>query len=438
MNRITAAVEFLGLKKSIVAVLTMAILVGLGEHMAERFLPLYLGLLGGGALSIGLLNGLDNLLSALYSFPGGYLSDRLGYKRALLLFNLFAMIGFLLVIVAPSWYVVIIGALFFISWSAISLPATMEAVASILPRTKRTMGVTMHSMVRRIPMAAGPLIGGALISAYGVQTGVRIAFVIAFAVAGVSAMLQQVMITAPVQAKRRARLHPWHTLRQMSPALRNLLVSDILIRFCEQIPYAFVVIWCVELYGLSAMRFGVLTAIEMVTAMLVYIPVAYLADKGTKKPFVVATFAFFTLFPLALLGARTFWVMVLVFVLRGMKEFGEPTRKALIMDLAPEDSKATMFGAYYLVRDTIVSLAAFGGALLWNPSTAERLVGIFGFGQTLLPWIRHVASPTTNLLTAFGFGVLGTLYFALFGKNVQACPALPSSAAGPGSRNVPH
>jgi hypothetical protein len=58
-------VEFLGLKKNMVVLLSMVILVGLGEKMAERFLPLYLLALGGGAFSIGLLNGLDNLLSAL-------------------------------------------------------------------------------------------------------------------------------------------------------------------------------------------------------------------------------------------------------------------------------------------------------------------------------------------------------------------------------------
>ena len=67
--------------------LLMVILVGMGERMAERFLPIYLIALGGGPIVIGLLNGLDNLLSALYAFPGGYLSDRLGFKKALLFFN---------------------------------------------------------------------------------------------------------------------------------------------------------------------------------------------------------------------------------------------------------------------------------------------------------------------------------------------------------------
>ena len=84
MARLTRISDFLGLRKSTVGMLLMVVLVGMGERMAERFLPIYLIALGGGALSIGFLNGLDNLLSALYSFPGGYLSDRIGTKRALL------------------------------------------------------------------------------------------------------------------------------------------------------------------------------------------------------------------------------------------------------------------------------------------------------------------------------------------------------------------
>ena len=73
-KRYQRVIEFFGLKKNIVALLVMVILVGMGEKMAERFLPLYLIALGGGTFSIGLLNGLDNLLSALYSLPGGYAS----------------------------------------------------------------------------------------------------------------------------------------------------------------------------------------------------------------------------------------------------------------------------------------------------------------------------------------------------------------------------
>lgn len=410
--------DFLGLKKSMVALLSMVVLIGLGEKMAERFLPLYLVALGGGTLAIGLLNGMDNLLGALYSFPGGYASDRLGPRRALLLFNLIAMFGFAIVIVFPYWQAVLLGSVFFVSWTAISLPATMDMVSTVLPKQKRTMGVSLHSLVRRIPMALGPVMGGVLIGLYGETRGIRMAFIAALALACVSVVLQQSMFGNEQGITARNRTASASNSALLPPVLRHLLVADILVRFCEQIPYAFVVIWCVSMHRITALQFGLLTTVEMVTAMLVYIPVAYLADKSSKKPYVVATFVFFTAFPLVLCLAKTFWLMVVAFVIRGLKEFGEPTRKALIMDLAPDGKKAATFGLYYLVRDLVVSVAAFGGALLWNASAAQLIADKLGVGASIVAFLNTVASPELNLLVAAGFGVMGTAYFALFGRDL--------------------
>lgn len=399
LHRIPA---FLGLQQSTIGLLLMVILLGMGERMAERFLPIYLIALGGSAISVGLLNAMDNLLSALYSFPGGYLSDRLGTKRTLLVFNIVAMFGFLIVILIPSWQAVIIGAVFFISWSAISLPATMSLISQVLPKNKQTMGVSMHSLVRRIPMALGPILGGLCIAAWGETSGVRIAFGFAFILAMIAMVFQQKLIeeVKPNVADNQCQLTPENNLLKllalMNSSLKRLLVSDILVRFCEQIPYAFVVIWCMKTIEqpVTAVQFGLLTSVEMATALLVYIPVAYLADKSTKKPFVVITFIFFTLFPLVLMYCRSFELLVLAFILRGLKEFGEPTRKALIMNLAPNSCKAGMFGLYYLIRDVFVSAAALGGAFLWQ------------------------VSPETNFILAFLFGCIGTLGFAIAGKDL--------------------
>jgi MFS family permease len=391
---------FLGLQRSTVGVLGMAILLGMGERMAERFLPIYIMALGGGPLAIGLLQAMDNLLSALYAFPGGYLSDRIGTKRALVVFNLLAIAGFGVVILVPAWQAVLAGALLFISWSAISLPATLSLIYKVLPQRKRTMGVTMHSLVRRIPMALGPLLGGFFIAVWGEKDGVRLAFLAALGLAVAALFLQQRLIADDVAARGGEPVpqkNPLALWRLMNPAMKGLLVSDILVRFCEQIPYAFVVVWAMKTIAapVSAVQFGVLTTVEMATAVLIYIPVAYLADRTTKKPFVTITFVFFTFFPLVLMYSRSFESLLLAFILRGLKEFGEPTRKALIMDLAPESCKAGMFGLYYLIRDIVVSAAALGGALLWQ------------------------ISPETNLITAFGFGVIGTFGFAVWGRDFQ-------------------
>ena len=405
-TRTSRIAAFLGLRRATVGVLLVVVLVGSGEHLAERFLPIYLLALGGGPILIGLLQAMDNLLSALYSYPGGYLADRIGPRRSLVVFNLVAMAGYALVIAIPAWPAVIAGAVLFISWSAISAPATLGLVYRVLPVGKRTMGVTMHSLVRRVPMALGPVLGGVFIAVWGERDGVRAAFVAALILALVALVVQQRMIPQDEPRGPAAPMRPRMLFGRMSPALRSLLVSDILIRFCEQIPYAFVVVWAMKTIAapVTAVQFGLLTTIEMATAVLVYIPVAAAADRLAKKPFVLATFGFFTVFPLVLLVSRSFGWLVVAFVIRGLKEFGEPTRKSLIMDLAPEDARSAMFGLYYLIRDLVVALAAFGGAFLWQ------------------------ASPELNLWTAFGFGVLGTAWFAVWGKDTTPPLGRPLTA----------
>jgi MFS family permease len=400
-----------------VGVLAMAILVGMGERMAERFLPLYLIALGSGMLWPGFLNAINNLVGALYSFPGGWLAEKVGAKRSLLIFNLMAIAGFALVVAIPRWQAVVVGSFLFLSWSAVSLPGTMGIVAQALPKSKHVMGVTMHSLVRRFPMALGPILGGIFIDKWGPVNGVRVAFSVAIVLAVIGAVMQQVLIE-PTAATPTAGApnHPLALFRIFPQALRNLLLSDILIRFCEQIPYAYVVIWCVRPIAgyrtaqVSATDFGLLTSIEMATAVLCYIPVARLADRGNRKPFVVITFINFALFPLVLFFSRSFAMLSLAFVIRGLKEFGEPTRKALIMDLAPDHRKAAFFGAYYLFRDTIVSLSAFGGAFLWN------------------------AGPAVNFFTAFAFGVLGAIWFGAFGREYTLKDSEPLQTAHSGNR----
>ncbi|HEU23989.1 MAG: MFS transporter [Mesoaciditoga sp.] len=383
--------DFFAINSSMLSMLTLVIMVGMGQYMGDKFLPLYLITLGGGAISIGVLNGMQNLLGAIYSFPGGYLSDKIGYKKSLIFFTIFSMIGYTIVIILPAWQYVLIGAIFFIAWSAIAMPAIMSLISDAVPKNKRVMGVSMHSLVRRVPMALGPIIGGILINLYGITNGIRISFIIAMVFAIVSIFIFNAFIKDSGKKSETVRIGSM--LKNLSGNLRTLLVSDIFVRFCEQIPYAFVVVWVVEKNGLSALQFGILTAIEMITAMIIYVPVAYLADRHTKKPFVVITFVFFTLFPLVLLFSRSFELLVIAFIIKGLKEFGEPTRKSLIMDLSPEGQKAGTFGAYYLIRDGIVSVAAFLSAFLW------------------------LISPMANFLTAFAFGLLGTFIFLLFGKS---------------------
>lgn len=385
-------IGFFGINNSMVAMLVMVIFLGMGEKMGERFLPVYMLAIGGSAYAVGLLNAMDNFLSAIYAFVGGHISDRLGYKRALKVYTCFSMVGYAIIILFPIWQAVLIGAIFFISWTALSLPAILSMVSKTVKKEKQVMGVSLHSLVKRIPMALGPVFGAVLIQAYGIVLGGRLAFGVAFALG----LFSLWFIEKYIEDHQGASEEPIplvKTVLSMSNPLKTLLVSDIFIRFAEQLPYAFVVVWVMENNHFSAADFSLLTVIEMVVAMLIYIPVAYLTERTSSKLTVSITFIFFTLFPVTLLISKSMPMLILAFVIRGLKEFGEPTRKALIVKLSPEGGQGATFGTYYLIRDIIVAIVSLGSAWLW------------------------LQSPAANLITATLMGVIGTTIFIVFGKD---------------------
>ena len=262
-------------------------------------------------------------------------------------------------------------------------------------------------MVRRVPMMLGPLAGGWLISRFGWQEGVKLALLCCTALCTITLIFQWRMVEpseGEASGIKAAVPEPTGTLsffaivKMFNPTLRELLVSDILIRFCERIPYAFVILWAMNHAGLTAQQFGLLTAIEMATAMICYIPVAHVADKYGQRPFVLLTFVFFTLFPVALLRADNFGWFAVAFMVRGLKEFGEPARKALIIAQAPPRLRSRTYGAYYLIRDCIVTSGSFLGAWLWS------------------------IEPRANFIAAAAIGLGGTAWFWWFlYRKPQAC-----------------
>lgn len=408
MNCWQRIAEFLALRRNTSLLLVALVLAGTGEKLWLGFAPKYIETLGGTVLVIGLFDALQTFLGAVYSYPGGWVTDRWGHRRSLLGFSLISVAGYVLVFVWPHWLALLLGSFLFLAWSALSLPATFSVVATSLDKRRHTMGIGVQSLVRRVPMMLGPLLGGWLLTRYGWTDGVRYALLLCIGLSLLTAAFQWFMLEpeagrgTPCGSEHNDRNHGAQrtdplcepgfvgVVRSFTPALRELLVSDILIRFCERIPYAFVILWAIDSGGVTAQQFGYLVTFEMVTAMLCYIPVAHLADKYGRRPFVLITFVFFTLFPLTLMWAHSFAALALAFVVRGLKEFGEPARKALILGEAMPELRARTYGAYYLIRDCVVTSGSFLGAWLWS------------------------VSPQANFMGAAVCGALGTFWFWWF------------------------
>ncbi len=373
--------EFFGLKRNLVILLIAMFVIGAGEELWIRFIPKYLQVLGATVFVIGLFDALRTLLGALYAYPGGLLVDRWGHRRAFLAFNLFSIAGYSLVLFVPHWGAVIAGMFLFLSWTCFSLPATFSLIGATLDPNRHAMGVGMQSVIKRLPIMVAPILGGVLIDRFGIINGVRIGLALSILLsAGTILVQRQSREDGAAAVPGTERWNFWRSLRAFDPPLRRLLLSDILIRFCERIPFAWVVIYAMDYVGVNAKEVGILTSVEVIVASACIIPASHFADKHGREPFVLATFGFFTLFPVALWLSNSFMLLVLAFGVRGLKEFGDTSRKALIIGYCVPERRGQMIGAYYLVRDLLVSTGAILGAWLWKLGPGANFLGAAAFG----------------------------------------------------------
>ena len=379
-------VDYLSLERNVAIASAAVFLLGFGEELWKKFLPKYLEALGASTPIIGLFGTAEDFFDAVYQYPGGWIADHLGRRRAFLIFITLSSAGYLVYLFSRSWPSLFFALALVMAWQSMASPAIFALIGDSLPRERRAMGFTLQSILKRLPIVIAPILGGALIASQGILKGVHIGLFVTLALAAITVLLVlklKVVVGAHEATNIRGVWRSFHS------ALKRLLISDIIIRTCEGMTGVLTILYVTNVSGFSIARYGTLIAIQMSTSILVYIPAAKIADRIGRKPFVIATFLSFALFPIAIIVASNFMLLVLAFVIGGLREIGEPARKAMIVDFAKENVRARSVGLYYLVRSLSITPAAAIGGLLWK------------------------ITPQVPFITAGIIGVLGTLVFTV-------------------------
>lgn len=408
---LAAAAQWLGLNRPTLAVLAVIGCLGLSEEVWSSYLSLHLadraGTIAQAAGFVGLIAFAQNILEGLGYLVGGSLAHRLGPRLALAASALPPAIGFTLMLLHPSPWAIVVGAVLMTSWEPLSLPATFDVVGHEVPKNRRTVAFALQSIQKRLPKIVGPVLGAALFVGIGYWANVALAFGLL-----VLAVVLQWLLMARMAPRPPVATVPLATvLRQMPAELRVLLSAEIFIRWGEWFVRAFAGLY---VYGLltgehgwgeaaAAAMVGTLVALGHLTALATYIPVAKWVDRApSPKPFIGLTFLLFALFPicLVLLPRAAVWAglpvltgLVATYVLNGLREIGEPARKALITSGFAPEARARAVGLYWGLRSFAFCPAPLLAAWLWG-----RL------------------GPETTFLIGGAVGLLGTAWYAWAGR----------------------
>jgi MFS family permease len=401
--------QWLGLNRATLAVLAVIGCLGLSEEIWSNFLALHLKDQSGAATAagavlqaatyMGVIASAKNLLEGFGYIIGGSIAHRMGPRVALAVSAVPMAIGFTVMLATRQPWAIAFGALLMTNWEPLSVPATFDVVGSEVPKNRRTIAFAVQSIQKRLPKVIGPALGGIVFGAIGYWLNLTLAF----AFVGLAVILQ-LMLTNRMRPKPEGAHAPLRTiLKEMPRDLRLLLSAEIFIRWGDWFARDFAVLYVVTIltqqWGwtekAATETSGFLLAIMAVTALATYIPVAKWVDRAASpRPFIGTTFLLFSLFPICLvllpkisgrLGLPVMVGLVLTYLINGLRELGEPARKALITTGFPPAIRARAVGLYWGLRSFAFCPAPIVAAVLWNkigPDATFLIGGGIGLAGT--------------------------------------------------------
>ena len=437
--------QFFALERDVLVLSVAMFAFSLGFQMTSRYMAEYMSALGASVFVIGLFGTFGNVISAVYPYPGGAISDRIGSRYALTAFGLCSTLGFGVWLVAPALadvtvgptslaiVVIFFGLLLAQAWKSFGLGATFAIVKQAVPPSQLAAGFASTETFRRSAFLVGPLVAAALFFPFGssdgeIVTAFQLLLLVSVAFGVFGTVVQHVRYrpdTDGIGKEFEGVSQLLADLRAMPAELRPLLIGDTLVRFANGMVYVFFVIVVTRflevglavslpIVGAIALSpqsyFGLLLGLEMVVALLTMIPVAKAAERVGLKPVVALGFVVYAVFPVLLINAPADpAVLAALFAFSGLRFAGLPAHKALIVGPAEQGAGGRVTGAYYLLRNVVVIPSAALGGLLWD-GVSNPLTGTQVFA----------GDPVVAFSIATGIGLVGTAYFLLFGEEFEA------------------
>ena len=378
----------LAINASTGALLGAIVLVSVGSELWGPFLPKYMKeALAAPILLIAAYGSVRDLLEAVNYLLGGWIAGQFNTRRGLLLFNAAPLVGLLVLMLWHHPAAVFVAIPFVFVWDSLAGPALLTVVGDSLPSDRRAMAFSLQALFRRVARILAYAVNALLVWLTGTRLGMEWAFGLSFAVVLASLAIQARFMKTASRDASTVIGRPLAVLRGFHPQLKRLLVADILARLAEGMPRELIILFSIAVFTRAA-GFGDKAAwgiwasmliVSQVTSALTYLPMGFVASRPglAKRPYIGLTFFFFASFPavlalaggLARAGTVPAWsvvgVMAVAFVFMGMREIGEPARKAMIVDLIPPGEKTQSIGIYWSARCVAVMLAPLVGGAVW-------------------------------------------------------------------------
>lgn len=350
------------------------------SEMAYPLLPLFLvGVLGAGPAFLGVVEGIAESTASLAKLGGGFLSDRVGRRKPLMVwgYGAAAAVRPALSLVTSPWHVLAIRFTDRVGKGIRSAPRDALLADSVPPGLRGT-AFGLHRAADHAGAVLGPMLATLLLVL--APGNLRLVFALAVlpGLLAVLILIRRVTEVVP-ETPRGADRPEIFSLRSLGPGFPRYL-AVILLFALGNASDAFLLLRAHDL-GVSAAAIPLLWGVLHASKMLWNVPGGMLSDRMSPLPMIVSGWLLYAGVYGAFALADSAWHAWALFGVYGLY-YGltESPEKTLVAELAPSPLRARAFGAFHFCvgLGALPASLIFGVLWQWKGTPAA-----FGFGSAV-------------------------------------------------------
>ena len=370
--------EFSFIKGNYAILVASWILIDFAMELPATYYSLYVLKLGATETILGMIGLFSFLALASMQFPGGYLADKFGRKWLISSMTFGVALCYIFYAIAPSWHLILIGAVLMSLFNSTYQPALMAMIADSLSPERRGMGFSIIMLITSASTTPAPIFAGILYNQFGLVQGMRIGYGIVVAFFLIAAFLRLLRLKETVVNTQKPSLN--ELLRSYPVAMKEsfgvwkklpssmfyLFLSTTIIIFGIAAVNLYFVVYAVKILFIDeAIWPYILTALP-ITMIILSIPIGKAVDKINRKlPILAAYIIFGASMWLFVYGdlPRLFVSLILLGVGQVMMN---SAFSALQADLTPKEQRGKVNGFTNFANYILMALGSITGGILYE------------------------------------------------------------------------
>ena len=361
----------------------------LGFGLVMPLLPIYARDFGATGMQLGFLTASFAVARLITTFPGGWLADRTGRKKPIIL-GLFAysVVMALYGFSQDTSQLILLRGLQGMA-SGIVWPVISTMVVEMVPPKDRGKAMGLYEMTHFLGMVIGPGLGGVLAGVFTTA--------VPFFVCGVLAFLSSILVVFTVQetvttklsiddsptenayfgtnSKPSGRNSIIGAIKQLTPyagIFVGLCVARFILAFSSSLMQPVLSVYANEEIGISEAGVGMLFTIQGIVTLFATIPMGTVADRVGRKPMIILGKIIHASAAILVIFSGSLWPLLLVMTMRGFgRAVSNPSITAMFSGLVPVSKRGRGMGIFNIFQNVGLVVGATVGGFLYEFSSFE-------------------------------------------------------------------